>query len=70
MIRTLTSLTFFLSSARVLLVNQPAHAQVDLSAIVVKHLTTSRAFTLRVAEQMPMASRLPSISSTSATARA
>lgn len=32
----------------------PAHAQ-DLRAIVVKHLTTSRDFTLKVAEQMPEA---------------
>ena len=33
----------------------PAHAQVDIKAIVVKHLTTSRDFTLKVAEQMPEA---------------
>jgi len=32
----------------------PAHAQ-DLKAIVAKHLTTSRDFTLKVAEQMPEA---------------
>jgi uncharacterized damage-inducible protein DinB len=32
----------------------PAHAQ-DIKAIVVKHLTTSRDFTLKVAEQMPEA---------------
>jgi uncharacterized damage-inducible protein DinB len=32
----------------------PARAQ-DIKAIVVKHLTTSRDFTLRVAEQMPEA---------------
>jgi uncharacterized damage-inducible protein DinB len=32
----------------------PAHAQ-DIRAIVVKHLTTSRDFTLKVAEQMPEA---------------
>src|ERR1051325_10338696 len=32
----------------------PAHAQ-DIKAIVVRHLTTSRDFTLKVAEQMPEA---------------
>jgi uncharacterized damage-inducible protein DinB len=32
----------------------PAHAQ-DMKTIVVKHLTTSRDFTLKVAEQMPEA---------------
>jgi len=32
----------------------PAHAQ-DIKAVVVKHLTTSRDFTIRVAEQMPEA---------------
>ena len=38
-----------------LLANAPARAQADLKAIVVKHLTTSRDFTLKVAEQMPEA---------------
>ncbi|HEV8395444.1 MAG TPA: DinB family protein [Vicinamibacterales bacterium] len=36
-----------------LLASAPAHAQFDLKAVVVKHLTTSRDFTLKVAEQMP-----------------
>jgi len=36
------------------LVVTPAHAQ-DIKAIVVKHLTTSRDFTLKVADQMPEA---------------
>ena len=38
-----------------LFANAPAHAQFDIKAIVVKHLTTSRDFTLKVAEQMPEA---------------
>ena len=38
-----------------LLVAQAAQAQADIKAIVVKHLTTSRDFTLKVAEQMPEA---------------
>jgi uncharacterized damage-inducible protein DinB len=38
-----------------LLASAPAHAQFDLKAVVVKHLTTSRDFTLKVAEQMPEA---------------
>ena len=33
----------------------PAFAQVDIKAVVVKHLKTSRDFTLKVAEQMPEA---------------
>jgi uncharacterized damage-inducible protein DinB len=37
----------------VLFVSQPASAQMDIKAIVVKHLTTSRDFTLKVADQMP-----------------
>ena len=37
-----TLLTLALTSACVLLVNQPAQAQADISAIVVKHLTISR----------------------------
>ena len=39
--------------ASLLLVNHAAQAQADIKAIVVKHLTTSRDFTLKVAEQMP-----------------
>src|SRR5262245_21800921 len=48
-----TSLTSILVWAFVLLVNQTASAQADIKAIVVKHLTTSRDFTLKVADQMP-----------------
>ena len=33
----------------------PAFAQTDIKAVVVKHLKTSRDFTLKVAEQMPEA---------------
>jgi uncharacterized damage-inducible protein DinB len=33
----------------------PAFAQIDIKATVLKHLTTSRDFTLKVAEQMPEA---------------
>jgi|SRR5688572_7215605 len=51
----LTSLTLMLTCAGVLLVSPPASAQMDLRAIVVKHLTTSRDFTLKVADQMPEA---------------
>jgi uncharacterized damage-inducible protein DinB len=51
----LTSLTLILIGAGVLFVNQAASAQTDVSAIVVKHLTTSRDFTLKVADQMPEA---------------
>ena len=51
----LTSLTLIFAGACVLFVNQPASAQTDISAIIVKHLTTSRDFTLKVAEQMPEA---------------
>jgi uncharacterized damage-inducible protein DinB len=51
----LTSLTLIVVGAGVLFVNQPASAQTDLSAIIVKHLTTSRDFTLKVADQMPEA---------------
>jgi uncharacterized damage-inducible protein DinB len=51
----LTSLTLIFVGAGVLFVNQPASAQTDISAIIVKHLTTSRDFTLKVADQMPEA---------------
>ena len=50
----LTSLTLIFGAC-LLFVNQPASAQTDISAIVVKHLTTSRDFTLKVADQMPEA---------------
>ena len=39
--------------ASVLILNQAASAQTDIKAVVVKHLTTSRDFTLKVADQMP-----------------
>lgn len=45
-------LTVVLACACLLAVASPARAQ-DIKAIVVKHLTTSRDFTLKVAEQMP-----------------
>ncbi len=48
-------LTLVLASACLLLVNAPAQAQVDIKTIVARHLTTSRDFTLAVAEQMPEA---------------
>ena len=48
----LRSLMLVLSCAGLLAVAEPARAQ-DISAIVVKHLTTSRDFTLKVADQMP-----------------
>ncbi|HVZ20281.1 MAG TPA: DinB family protein [Vicinamibacterales bacterium] len=49
-IRLLTALC---ACASLLLVSAPARAQADVKAAVLKHLTTSRDFTLRVAEQMP-----------------
>ncbi len=51
---TSRSLTLALACAGLLFVTQTANAQ-DISAIVVKHLTTSRDFTLKVADQMPEA---------------
>jgi uncharacterized damage-inducible protein DinB len=45
----------FLGCALLLFASQPARAQTDIKAVVVKHLTTSRDFTLKVAEQMPEA---------------
>jgi len=45
-------LTVAFACVSTLLVTAPAHAQ-DVKAIVVKHLTTSRDFTLKVADQMP-----------------
>lgn len=41
--------------ACLLLASRPAQAQFDIKAAVVKHLTTSRDFTLKIAEQMPEA---------------
>jgi hypothetical protein len=49
----LTSFTLMFACACVLLASQPASAQMDIRAIAVKHLTTSRDFTLKVADQMP-----------------
>jgi len=48
-------LVLTVTSACLLLASAPAHAQFDIKAVVVKHLTTSRDFTLKVAEQMPEA---------------
>jgi uncharacterized damage-inducible protein DinB len=50
-----TSFIVLLAWACLLLVSPPARAQFDIKAVVVKHLTTSRDFTLKVAEQMPEA---------------
>lgn len=55
-----TLLTFAFACLVALSAARPAQAQVDpkamdLKGIVVKHLTTSRDFTLKVAEQMPEA---------------
>ena len=48
-------LTLMIAGACLLFASAPARAQFDLKAVVVKHLTTSRDFTLKVAEQMPEA---------------
>jgi uncharacterized damage-inducible protein DinB len=48
-----TSLTLMFALGCVLFLNHSASAQTDIKAIVVKHLTTSRDFTLKVADQMP-----------------
>jgi uncharacterized damage-inducible protein DinB len=50
-----TLLTFALVCASLLCAAQPARAQADVKTVVLKHLTTSRDFTLKVAEQMPEA---------------
>jgi len=52
---TRKALVLAFTCACLLLAGAPARAQADLKAIVVKHLTTSRDFTLKVAEQMPEA---------------
>lgn len=49
------ALVLAFACAGLLLASAPARAQADLKAIVLKHLTTSRDFTLKVAEQMPEA---------------
>ena len=48
------SLTLVAVCVGLFVASQPAQAQ-DIKAIVVKHLTTSRDFTLKVADQMPEA---------------
>ena len=49
------SLALLLAFAGMLFVAGPVGAQTDVKAMVVKHLTTSRDFTLKVADQMPEA---------------
>src|SRR5678815_4491206 len=44
---------FITTLACIALASLPAFAQADVKTAVVKHLTTSRDFTLKVAEQMP-----------------
>ena len=48
------SFAFVAACTCLLVASQPAHAQ-DIKASVIKHLTTSRDFTLKVANQMPEA---------------
>ena len=48
------SFAFFAACVGLLIGSSPAHAQ-DIKATVLKHLTTSRDFTLKVANQMPEA---------------
>ena len=48
------SFAFLAACAFLFIGSRPAHGQ-DIRAIVVKHLTTSRDFTLKVANQMPEA---------------
>jgi uncharacterized damage-inducible protein DinB len=52
---TSRSLTLIVACVCLLLANQTVRAQIDLKAVVLKHLTTSRDFTLKVADQMPEA---------------
>src|SRR5271169_1303664 len=52
---TATSLIHRTTIACIALAGLPAFAQVDIKAAVLKHLKTSRDFTLKVAEQMPEA---------------
>jgi uncharacterized damage-inducible protein DinB len=46
-------LTLFITGVCLLVANHTAQAQVDIKAAVLKHLTTSRDFTMKVADQMP-----------------
>ena len=48
-------LTVVVACASLLLASSRAHAQTDIKTVVIKHLTTSRDFTLKVAAQMPEA---------------
>src|SRR5271169_5507072 len=52
---TATSLIHRTTIACIALAGLPAFAQVDIKAAVLKHLKTSRDFTLKVADQMPEA---------------
>ncbi len=45
----------FLTLASIVLTGLPAFAQTDIQATILKHLKTSRDFTLKVADQMPEA---------------
>ena len=49
------SLMLVLACSTLLVAPRPVQAQADIAAIVVKHLNTSRDFTLKVADQMPEA---------------
>ena len=49
------SLMLVLACGTLLVAPRPVQAQADIAAIVVKHLNTSRDFTLKVADQMPEA---------------
>ena len=50
-----TSFAWIAACASLVLTAPAAHAQTDVKAAALKHLTTSRDFTLKVAEQMPEA---------------
>jgi uncharacterized damage-inducible protein DinB len=49
------TLMLVLACSALLAAPRPVQAQADIAAIVVKHLNTSRDFTLKVADQMPEA---------------
>jgi uncharacterized damage-inducible protein DinB len=51
-----SKLYYFASLMVVAVAATPAFAQMDVKAIVLKHLETSRDFTLKVADQMPASS--------------
>jgi uncharacterized damage-inducible protein DinB len=48
-----SKLCSFVSLAVIVAATTPAFAQMDVKAVVLKHLQTSRDFTLQVADQMP-----------------